>query len=188
VALVAAFALLRPTGGALTDSPGGITSESNLDSLVREAADLPATLASISDSMAQLLKRVSTLPVAMPTEGWLSSRFANSRLHPILGRALPHRGIDVAAPLGSPVSAAGAGRVSYVGRSPGYGLMVEIDHGDGLVTRYAHCSRAFVRVGEQVFRGTRIAAVGNSGLSTGPHLHYEVLLRGSAIDPLLFQE
>jgi murein DD-endopeptidase MepM/ murein hydrolase activator NlpD len=67
-----------------------------------------------------------------------------------------------------------------------YGLLVELDHGDGLLTRYAHCSRVLVKVGDQVDRGDRIATVGRSGLTTGPHLHYEIIYKGQPVDPLLF--
>jgi murein DD-endopeptidase MepM/ murein hydrolase activator NlpD len=159
---------------------------SRLDSLMARANALPGRLSRISDSMATIIAKVGSYPTAMPTDGWLSSRYAHRRLHPILNRTMPHEGIDVAAPLGTPILATGAGTVISVGRRSGYGLLVEIDHGDGIVTRYAHCSSVNVRVGAKVTRGTRIAAVGRSGLSTGPHLHYEVLLNGEAMDPLIF--
>jgi murein DD-endopeptidase MepM/ murein hydrolase activator NlpD len=163
-----------------------ISSASNLDSLIRDANSLSQSLADISDSNRRVLDRISTKPASMPTAGWLSSRYANRRLHPISNKMLPHRGIDVAAPMGTVITAPGAGRVTRVARAAGYGLMLEIDHGDGIVTRYGHCSRVMVKKGMQVLRGHVIATVGNSGLSTGPHLHYEILYRGIAVDPLTF--
>lgn len=165
---------------------GSISSASNIDSLIRDANSLSKSFAEISDSMARLLDRISTKPVSMPTAGWLSSRYANRRLHPISNKMLPHHGIDVAAPMGTLITAPGAGRVVRVVRAAGYGLMVEIDHGDAIITRYGHCARVMVKAGMQVLRGQIIATVGNSGLSTGPHLHYEILYKGRAVDPLTF--
>lgn len=95
-----------------------------------------------------------------------------------------HGGIDIAAPYGSPVRAAGGGTVIYTGRDGGYGRMVLIDHGDGLVTRYAHLSRIDVEPGQNVSRGEVIGAVGESGRATGPHLHFEVMVNGSTRNPL----
>ena len=173
----------RESGGS---SAGVVSSASNIDSLIRDANSLSETFAAISDSMARLLDRVSTRPLSMPTEGWLSSRYANRRLHPISNKYLPHHGIDVAAGSGTPITAPGAGKVLRVVRAAGYGLMVEIDHGDGIVTRYGHCSKILVKAGARIVRGEVIALVGNTGLSTGPHLHYEILYHGVAVDPLTF--
>jgi len=122
----------------------------------------------------------------MPTAGWLTSQFSRSRFHPILHTSRAHEGIDVVAALGSPIVAPAAGRVIKAERESGYGLMVQIDHGNGLVTTYAHILRIAVSVGQRVTRGQLIATVGNSGLSTGPHLHYEIQLHGKSVDPLTF--
>ena len=122
----------------------------------------------------------------MPTAGWLSSNFSRSRFHPILHYARPHEGIDVSAPMGAPIVAPAAGIVTRVGRETGYGLILEIDHGDGIRTKFAHCSRISVREGQRVRRGEEIANVGNSGLSTGPHLHYEIHVNGKVVDPLTY--
>ena len=122
----------------------------------------------------------------MPTAGWLSSNFSRSRFHPILHYARPHEGIDVSAPMGAPIVAPAGGTVTRVTKETGYGLVLEIDHGYGLVTKYAHCSRITVRVGQHVKRGDVIANVGNSGLSTGPHLHYEIHVNGKVVDPLTY--
>jgi murein DD-endopeptidase MepM/ murein hydrolase activator NlpD len=161
-------------------------SSASLDSLIRNAAQLSSTFERISDSIALVMKRVNRLPIAMPTEGLLSSRHANMRLHPVTNRARPHYGIDVAAPMGTNISASGSGQILRVATVGSYGLLVEVDHGEGLITRYAHCSRVTVKVGDQVDRGDKIATVGNSGLTTGPHLHYEIIYKGQPVDPLLF--
>jgi murein DD-endopeptidase MepM/ murein hydrolase activator NlpD len=92
----------------------------------------------------------------------------------------------VAAPYGAPVVAPAAGVVSRISRQTGYGLVLEIEHGNGIETKYAHLSRVSVRAGQHVTRGQPIAAVGNSGLSTGPHLHYEVHVNGRVVDPLTY--
>jgi murein DD-endopeptidase MepM/ murein hydrolase activator NlpD len=126
------------------------------------------------------------LAALLPPAGVLTSRFSSSRRHPILGIRRPHLGVDLRAPYGTPILAPSAGVVRRVAREPGFGLMVEIDHGGGIVTRYAHCSRALVREGRQVARGERIAAVGRSGITSGPHLHYEVHVDGRSVDPLTF--
>lgn len=94
-----------------------------------------------------------------------------------------HMGIDIAAPEGSPISAWKGGTVVWAGRRGTYGLMVEIDHGDGLRTRYAHCSSIYVEPGDAVSAGEHIAGVGSTGRSTGPHLHFEIVAAGTRIDP-----
>jgi murein DD-endopeptidase MepM/ murein hydrolase activator NlpD len=122
----------------------------------------------------------------MPTTGWLSSQFSQSRFHPILHESRPHEGIDLSAPMGAPIIAPASGRVITVSNEPGYGNTFQIDHGNGIVTRFAHCSRIVVHVGQQVTRGQLIATVGNTGLATGPHLHYEVHVNGKPVDPLKY--
>jgi murein DD-endopeptidase MepM/ murein hydrolase activator NlpD len=104
-------------------------------------------------------------------------------MHPLLHFARPHTGVDITAPIGTPIVAAARGRVRFVGQDKDYGLVVEIDHGYGLVTRYAHTSATLVHVGQHVERGDAIARVGQSGLADGPHLHYEVLVNGVPTNP-----
>jgi murein DD-endopeptidase MepM/ murein hydrolase activator NlpD len=99
----------------------------------------------------------------------------------------PHLGVDVAAPRGTRIVAPAPGRVTFVGRKFAFGLVVEIDHGGGIMTRYAHCRSALVKAGDQVKHGQTIARVGSSGLTTGPHLHYEVYVSGRAVDPMRFK-
>lgn len=126
------------------------------------------------------------LPLAQPlTSVRVTSGFGR-RTDPFLGRPATHTGIDLSAYSGTEVFATGAGRVTFAGSNGGYGRMVEIDHGDGLSTRFAHLSSISVRVGETVGIGTIIGRSGSTGRSTGPHLHYEVRRNGQAVDPLPF--
>ena len=124
--------------------------------------------------------------ITLPAVGPITSRFSRSRWHPILRIFRPHKGVDVAASYGSNITAPAAGRVSFVGRKLGDGLMVELDHGNGVTSRYAHCSAVKVRVGDFVSFGDVIAAVGSSGLSTAAHVHFEVRVRGEPVDPLKY--
>jgi murein DD-endopeptidase MepM/ murein hydrolase activator NlpD len=96
----------------------------------------------------------------------------------------PHRGVDVVAPAGTRVHAPADGRVARVAREFGYGLYIELDHGGGVRTRYAHLRSALVEPGDRITAGTPIATVGSSGLSSGPHLHYEVWVKGNTVNPL----
>ncbi|MGH7719678.1 MAG: M23 family metallopeptidase, partial [Gemmatimonadaceae bacterium] len=154
--------------------------------MIERANTLAASFAQVTDTLERNAERYARIPSIMPTAGWLSSAFSRSRFHPILHTARPHEGIDVSAPMGAPIVAPAAGTVRRVARERGYGLVLEIDHGDGIVTRYAHCSRIVVRSGQRVRRGQEVAAVGNSGLSTGPHLHYEIHVDGRVVDPLTY--
>lgn len=120
----------------------------------------------------------------LPVIGRITSRFSNARTHPMLGVVRPHNGVDIAAPSGTPITAAAAGRVTFAGRKFGFGNTVEIDHGNGVMTRYAHARSIKVRTGARVESGATIATVGRTGLASGPHLHFEVLVNGSSVDPL----
>ena len=113
----------------------------------------------------------------------LSSPFGRGRMHPILGRVMPHQGTDYAAPQGTEVRAAASGVVTHADRRGGYGKLVEIHHPDGYATRYAHLSDIGVRNGATVSRGQVIGRVGMTGLATGPHLHFEVRRDGRPTDP-----
>lgn len=158
----------------------------DLDKLLRRANLLAKSFADVSDSLTKHHERYQRIPSIMPTAGWLSSHFTRNRFHPILHTTRPHEGIDVSAPMGAPIIAPAAGVVVRVGREAGYGLVLEIDHGNGIETKFAHMSRVMVRRGQRVKRGQEIAAVGNSGLSTGPHLHYEIHINGKVVDPLTY--
>ena len=158
----------------------------DVDRLIARANTLSASFATVSTTLSRNSERMSATPSIMPTTGWLSSEFSRARFHPILHLARPHEGIDLAAPYGAPVVAPAAGRVMRISHQTGYGLVLEIEHGNGIETKYAHLSKVVVQEGQQVTRGQPIAAVGNSGLSTGPHLHYEVHVNGKVVDPLTY--
>jgi murein DD-endopeptidase MepM/ murein hydrolase activator NlpD len=117
--------------------------------------------------------------------GWVSSRFG-MRADPFNGRMSMHQGVDIASPLGSFIKAMGDGVITFAGEKTGYGRMVEINHGQGYATRYAHVRETLVRVGDRVAKGQSIAKVGTSGRSTGPHLHFEVVHNGAKVDPLRY--
>lgn len=126
-------------------------------------------------------------PSGMPIQGYAyNSSSYGPRVDPISGRRAFHEGLDFAAPRGTPIVAAANGVVTVARYQTGYGRMVEIDHGDKLVTRYAHAHKLLVKPGDLVYRGQKIATVGSSGRSTGPHLHFEVRVAGQAADPRLF--
>jgi murein DD-endopeptidase MepM/ murein hydrolase activator NlpD len=158
----------------------------DLNVIERRANLLKSSLAEATDSLMAHRDLLESTPSILPTEGLLSSYFSNRRWHPIHHRPLPHEGIDIAATRGTPILAAAKGTVIHSANMSGYGLMVEIDHGYGYTTRYGHASRLLVRVGQTVQRGDRIALVGNTGIATSSHLHYEVRLGGQPQNPMNF--
>lgn len=163
------------------------SASSELETLTRRAALLRTSMDQALSALARNRDRLASTPTIAPANGHLSSLFSGSRYHPVLRISRPHKGIDIAARTGVPILAAAAGRVVFSGnKGNGYGNMVEIDHGYGYVTRYAHASRLAVRSGQQVKRGEVIGNVGATGLTSGPHLHYEVELDGRQVDPLNF--
>lgn len=121
-------------------------------------------------------------PQGWPTKGWMTSYFG-MRKSPYTGRRKMHEGLDIAANTGTPVIATADGVVARIETTSGYGKTVIIDHGYGYRTLYAHNSKFLVKRGQKVSRGDKIAQVGNTGRSTGPHVHYEILLNGVPIDP-----
>lgn len=155
------------------------------------------------DRLANLAQRLSTQPtntiISMPTPVYnaavgnasLAVRPISSRMpvtssfgyRYIFGKTQFHKGIDFGAPIGTPIYATGNGVVTYSGMGTGYGRYIEISHGNGLVTRYGHLSASYVNVGDTVYANQSIGASGNSGRSTGPHLHYEVRQNGQAVNP-----
>ena len=126
------------------------------------------------------------LPTIMPVEAPYNASGFGRRIDPFTGQWALHEGIDFLADAGSSVVAAAGGVVQFAGIHPQYGIMIDIDHGNDLVTRYAHLSKLFVREGDVVVRGRRVGLSGNTGRSTGPHLHFEVRFRGSAQNPAKF--
>jgi len=119
-----------------------------------------------------------------PAHGRLSSRFG-MRVHPVFGREQHHDGIDISLPVGTPIQPVEAGTVTFAGERGGYGLLVEIDHGNGLTSRYAHLSELLVSAGEQILPDHPLGLAGQSGLATGPHLHLEIRRDNQPINPLL---
>lgn len=140
--------------------------------------------------MAALEASLDTIPQVSPTnmsQTRMSSGFGYRR-DPFTRRGAMHRGLDFKGPRGSPIYAAADGRVSFVGRKSGYGNVVEVSHGNGVMTRYAHLSAFTSRVGDEVKSGDPIAKLGNTGRSTGPHLHFEVRINDRAVNPRPFLE
>lgn len=156
--------------------------QSQFNALDRESSAIEAQI------RRYMVSNSSSLPAftgrfAMPVRGARISSGYGYRHHPILGRRKLHTGIDFAASSGTPIYAAAGGVVISSGYRNGYGNTVIIDHGGGIATLYGHCSRLYVSSGQKVGKGSRIAAVGSTGMSTGPHLHFEVRVNGSPVDP-----
>jgi len=158
----------------------------DVEGLLRRATVLAASWTEATDSVSVKHALLRSTPSILPTSGFITSGFSRSRMHPILNRARPHEGVDVVAPRGTPVRSAANGVISFAGRRGGYGIVVEVDHGYGYKTRYAHLSRATVQRGQAVTRGDEIGKVGTTGLSTAPHLHYEILVNGRPQDPAYY--
>lgn len=175
------WAWMMATSGTAEDLADRLAAEQRL------TAALDDTVQSMR--MAAMAKEMAKLPptaMMMPINGEVTSRFSRSRFHPILQIFRAHRGVDLAAPMGTRIAAPAAGRVASVGRELGYGLVIEMVHSGGVVTRYAHLRTALVQRGDSVPMGQTIATVGESGLATAPHLHFEVWLKGTAVDPIKF--
>ena len=158
-----------------------------LENDVDQAEHALAEMDAASYEIAMLLRRsqyTGTVGALIkPIDASFGSGFG-MRMHPILGRMRMHSGVDMGAPAGTPIHAAGNGLVVYSSWKNGYGYTVTLDHGSGLATLYAHCSSLLVRVGETVSRGQVIARVGSTGLSTGNHVHFEVREHGDPVDPI----
>lgn len=154
-----------------------------LSSLVRRANLLASSFDAAAESLATQKTLLERTPSIWPTQGYLASRYSRSRMHPIHHEARAHLGIDISAPMGAPIRASAAGYVQDVNKSRGYGTMIVVNHGRGVVTRYAHCSKSTVKIGQRVKRGDKIGEVGKSGIATAPHLHYEVIVNGKTMDP-----
>lgn len=173
---------MNPALGAKVSSASG-----DLETLLRRAQLLHSSMDEAITALEQNEARLAATPSIAPSDGHLSSLFSSGRRHPVLRITRPHKGIDIAAPIGEPILAPAQGRVRFAGqKSGGYGKAVEIDHGFGYVTRFAHTSRVLVEQGATVKRGDVIAEVGATGVVSGPHLHYEVMVNGKQVDPLNF--
>jgi murein DD-endopeptidase MepM/ murein hydrolase activator NlpD len=198
---ISALAGIRPQEFRFSESPG----MGGAQSTVIPPQDL--TLGQLSDKVALLARQVESksdmlglleaqlfeqtvkkkaLPTMLPVNAPFNASGFGWRIDPFTGQQAMHEGIDFITDVGTPVVAAAGGVVQFAGFHPQYGLMVDIDHGNELVTRYAHLSRVAVKEGDIVQRGRRIADSGNTGRSTGPHLHFEVRFRGTPQNPARF--
>ena len=158
----------------------------SLDQLSNQLKDRDQQLSVLEDMIMNRNLEAEVVPAGRPvTRGWLSSYYGK-RTDPFTGRAAHHDGVDFAGKLGSNVVAVAAGVVTYAGKRSGYGELVEINHGKGYATRYGHNSEINVKVGETVKKGQVVAKMGSSGRSTGPHVHFEVLYNGRAVNPLKY--
>ena len=186
------FNFERPPGqgGAISSLPQGEFSLDELKERLRVVSlrveDRADQLAILEAMISQESQKKTRLPTAPPVSApWRSSDFG-WRIDPFTGRKAFHEGVDFTAEVGMPVKAAAGGVVVYSDYHPEYGNMIEIDHGNGLVSRYAHASLRLVKAGDIVLKGQEIAKVGSTGRSTGPHLHFEVRFKGAAQNPARF--
>jgi murein DD-endopeptidase MepM/ murein hydrolase activator NlpD len=177
-------------GGAISSVPsqnlslGDFTRQ--VDLLTQQLEDRGDKLGLLESMFTLESARKKLTPTKLPVEGgWYSSNYG-WRIDPFTGQRAFHEGIDFMAAEGTPIHAAAAGVVVYSDFHPQYGNMIEIDHGNDLISRYAHASKRLVKVGDVVLRGSRIADVGRTGRATGSHLHFEVRQRGAARNPAQF--
>lgn len=180
-------------GGPLLSVPA--QQDISLETMLKQMDALNSLLGDRSDKLVALetllqqdkLDKKMLPSVAPITVSWYSSNFG-WRIDPFTGKNAMHEGVDYMVPAGTPVYASAGGVVVFAGEHPQYGNMVEIDHGNQIITRYAHASKLLVKVGEVVRRGHEIARVGSTGRSTGNHLHFEVRYKGTAQNPVRFLE
>lgn len=186
---------IGPVGNADPDSaiPGPApAAESNLAALPGKLASLETETSRQEQSLRELQEYfddqrslLAWTPSIWPTRGWVTSDFG-TRIDPYTAERKMHTGMDIATPHGQPVYVPSDGTVVFTGTEGGYGKVLVVDHGYGVKTRYAHLSEISVHLGDRVKRGDRVAAVGNTGRSTGPHLHYEVRVNGIPENPRKF--
>lgn len=181
------FSLPPPVGGPQDGSAGpsaaGTDILTMLDELDATAQDRADKLAALEQLLMHRHLKSRILPSGRAVEhGLVSSKFG-MRIDPFTGKREQHRGIDIAGKKGSKVLSVGDGVVIWSGKRGGYGNLVEIDHGNGYITRYGHNSKTLVKTGETVSKGQTVALMGSTGRSTGPHVHIEVLHNGEPVDP-----
>ena len=186
------FSKPPPQGGPLVMLPAQELSTSMLDQqmnrLSNVVSDRSDKLLALETMLLQNQLSRKLLPSIPPViTGYYSSNFG-WRLDPFTGANAMHEGVDYVVDFGTPIHASAGGVVAYAGLHPQYGNMVEIDHGNDIITRYAHASKLLVKVGQVVRRGEKIAEVGSTGRSTGNHLHFEVRYKGIAQNPVRFLE
>ncbi|MBU1691989.1 MAG: M23 family metallopeptidase [Gammaproteobacteria bacterium] len=154
-----------------------------LDGLMKKLDDRSDQLGLMEAMLVQQQAKKVAIPSARPVStGWYSSNYGY-RIDPFTGQKAFHEGVDFMADSGTAIHAAGGGIVVYADTYAGYGNMIEIDHGNGLISRYAHASKLLAKVGDVVMKGQKVGEVGSTGRSTGPHLHFEVRHRGAPQNP-----
>ncbi len=156
-----------------------------IDKVVRETQLKEQSVIELWESLSERQSLLNATPNIRPAKGWITSRFGY-RLNPFTNKTTMHAGLDLAAAPGSPVYAPADGVVIFASYDDSYGKLVSIDHGYGVTTRFGHNSQIYVHVGQRVTKWDVVAAVGNTGRSTGPHLHYEVRINGTPVDPANF--
>ena len=156
-----------------------------IDKAVRETQLKEQSVIELWEGLSERQSLLNATPNIRPSKGWITSRFGY-RLNPFTNKTTMHAGLDLAAAPGSPVYAPADGVVIFSSYDDSYGKLVSIDHGYGVTTRYGHNSQIYVHVGQRVTKWDVVAAVGNTGRSTGPHLHYEVRINGTPVDPANF--
>ncbi len=189
------FSFDKPPAQGGPYMPSALRQEISLASMEQQMTELNALLSDRSDKLVALETMLmqdkmskKLLPSVAPIKNaWYSSNFG-WRIDPFTGRNAMHEGVDYMVPTGTSIHASAGGMVVYADNHPQYGNMVEIDHGNRVITRYAHASKLMVKVGQMVRRGQEIAISGSTGRSTGPHLHFEVRYQGIAQNPVRFLE
>jgi murein DD-endopeptidase MepM/ murein hydrolase activator NlpD len=183
----------RVAAGTQSFIPAGL----NLDKLVfrplfgqmrtleDEANQQALALQQLLSTLSQQKTLLASIPSITPVNGWITSGFGH-RVSPFTGEKSMHRGLDIAAPVGTPITAPASGVVIFSGTKDGFGNFIMIAHGYGIVTAYGHNHQNMVTVGQQITRGDAIATVGMSGRTTGPHLHYEIIVDGNPDNPKKF--
>lgn len=156
-----------------------------LASLDNEANTKAVELQKLLSTLSKQSNLLSSIPALTPVSGWITSGYG-PRISPFTGKKTPHKGVDIAAPVGTPVHAPADGVVIFTGAKAGFGNFIMIAHGYGVVTRYGHNHQNMVQPGQRVKRGDQIATVGMTGRTTGPHLHYEIWVDGRTKNPKKF--
>ncbi|NUO71621.1 MAG: M23 family metallopeptidase [Frateuria sp.] len=179
-----------PAMGGVEDATGSAyalppTLDASIDQLASQFDTQQAQLSALQSLLLDAKIDSNLKPTGMPASGYISSYFG-VRPDPFDGHGARHTGLDIAVPFGSSVHAVAEGMVTYAGERSGYGKVVEIDHGNGYMTRYAHNSKLLVRPGQRVHVGEVLSLAGSTGRSTGPHVHFEVWYKGRVVNPLAY--
>ncbi|MFC4528706.1 M23 family metallopeptidase [Dyella halodurans] len=180
----------QPAVGGVEDSADSAyalppTLNASIDQLAGQFDSQQAQLSALQSLLLDAKIESNLKPTGMPVEGYISSYFGG-RPDPFSGHAAYHTGLDISAPKGTPVHAVAEGMVTFAGERTGYGDVIEIDHGNGYMTRYAHNSKLDVSPGQRVHVGDVVSEAGSTGRSTGSHVHFEVWYKGRVVNPLAF--